>query len=73
MLADPNGSLNITEQAEEKSGLGFDQAQTYTVSLTVASQIDIFRKKVRDEPDVGRLFVNGNSEGEKGFSTNNLI
>ena len=37
MLADPNGSLNITEQAEEKSGLGFDQAQTYTVSLTVAS------------------------------------
>ena len=36
-LGDPDGSLDIREQAEEKSGLGFESGPTHTVPLTVAS------------------------------------
>lgn len=55
MLGDPDSSLNITEQAEEKSGLGFESGADIHCFFD-SSKVDIFRKRVRDEPDVSRVF-----------------
>lgn len=67
------GLWTLENKQRRNQDLVLNQAQTHTVSSTVA--LDIFRKRVRDEPDVGRLFslIMATLRERRGLGLYNLI
>lgn len=54
-MLDPDGTLNIIEEAGEQLELGFGSGPDMQHFFD-SGKLDIFRKTVRAEPVVGKLF-----------------